>query len=255
VFRILIVDDNDAFVYLLQRAFQKLARSCEVHWRQNGVEALDFLRIRDSQLSPDLILLDMNMPRMNGLETLRAIKNDPALSVIPVIVLSASTPSQDIRKVYQEHANCFIRKTSDLDGLTDLVRAIEAFWMNYAVPAPGDSASGPKKGTSIAGPELEEISAAASSDGSIVKMSSAVQSGCDEHMRLMNEYAASTKQLMNLHEEQFRAILEGDPECNRFDLLIHMANEKKQEVKYAYLRHVESHGCLNFNAFVDTTGT
>ena len=70
----------------------------------------------------------------------------------------------------------------------------------------------------------------------------------------MEDFADAVKELLALHEQQFQAIVQGDPECNRFDLLIHMANEKKQEAKYAYLRHVESHGCSNFDAITNASG-
>jgi hypothetical protein len=68
-------------------------------------------------------------------------------------------------------------------------------------------------------------------------------SGCKESRRLLDEFAEAVRELLLLHEQQFLAVVQGDFECNRFDLLIHMANEKKQQAKYAYLHHVESHGC------------
>lgn len=67
--------------------------------------------------------------------------------------------------------------------------------------------------------------------------------GCAEHNRLLNEFGDAVRELLSLHQQQFQAIVEGDVECSRFDLLIHMANEQKQASKYAYLRHVEKHGC------------
>lgn len=73
--------------------------------------------------------------------------------------------------------------------------------------------------------------------------------GCEEHRRLLDDFGVAVKELLHLHEQQFLAIVQGDSECNRFDLLIHMANEKKQKAKYAYMRHVESHGCSNFDVF------
>jgi hypothetical protein len=75
------------------------------------------------------------------------------------------------------------------------------------------------------------------------------QFGCQEHNYLLDEFGIAVQALLELHEHQFLAIVDGDNECSRFDLLIHMANEKKQAAKYAYLRHVEAHGCSNFNAF------
>jgi hypothetical protein len=68
--------------------------------------------------------------------------------------------------------------------------------------------------------------------------------GCEEHNRLLDEFGVAVQELLELHQQQYRAIVDGESECQRFDLLIHVANEKKQTAKYVYLRHVESHGCL-----------
>ena len=68
--------------------------------------------------------------------------------------------------------------------------------------------------------------------------------GCAEHNRLLDEFGDAVEEVLELHQQQYRAIVDGESECQRFDLLIHMANEKKQTAKYAYLGHVESHGCL-----------
>ena len=72
----------------------------------------------------------------------------------------------------------------------------------------------------------------------------AARSGCEEHNCLLEDYGASVRELLYLHEEQWSAIISGDDDCCRFDILIHVANERKQSAKYAYLRHVETHGCL-----------
>ena len=73
-------------------------------------------------------------------------------------------------------------------------------------------------------------------------------SGCAEHDRLLGEFGATVRELLDLHEQQFLAIVEGDTDSARFDVLIHMVNEKKQLAKYAYLRHVDAHGCSNHDA-------
>lgn len=70
--------------------------------------------------------------------------------------------------------------------------------------------------------------------------------GCQEHNGLLDAFGEAVQELIRLHEQQFQAILDGDSECQRFDVLIHMANEKKQLAKYAYVRHVEDHGCSKF---------
>ena len=73
------------------------------------------------------------------------------------------------------------------------------------------------------------------------------KSGCEEHKRLLEDFGAAVREVLELHEHQWLAIIEEDDECYRFDVLIHMANEKKQAAKYCYLRHVEAHGCSDFN--------
>jgi len=82
----------------------------------------------------------------------------------------------------------------------------------------------------------------------------ASRSGCDVHNRLLEDFGTTVRELLELHEQQWSSIVDGDNDCYRFDLLIHMANEKKQLAKYAYLRHVEAHGCSDFNA-LNKTGT
>ena len=78
------------------------------------------------------------------------------------------------------------------------------------------------------------------------------QQGCDEHKHLLEDFGTAVREILDLHEQQWGAIVDGDDDCYRFDVLIHMANEKKQSAKYAYLRHVEAHGCSDFNALNQT---
>jgi len=83
------------------------------------------------------------------------------------------------------------------------------------------------------------------------KLSSApalVDAGCEEHARCLEKFGIAVRELLELHEQQWLAIIDGDSDSHRFDVLIHMANEKKQAAKYDYLRHVEAHGCSDFNA-------
>jgi len=74
------------------------------------------------------------------------------------------------------------------------------------------------------------------------------RSGCEEHDRLLNAFGVAVREVLEFHEQQWLAVVDGDDDCCRFDVLIHMANEKKQQVKYDYLRHVEAHGCSDYNA-------
>ena len=78
------------------------------------------------------------------------------------------------------------------------------------------------------------------------------KSGCEEHRLLLENFGAAVRELLDLHEQQWLAIIDGDSDSYRFDVLIHMANEKKQSAKYAYLRHVEAHSCSDLNAFNET---
>jgi hypothetical protein len=115
---------------------------------------------------------------------------------------------------------------------------------------PGEVHSGPE----IADKSGEATRRAMRLDGSPVKETAtpARGPGCEEHNRLLDGFGEAVQELLKLHEQQFLAIVGGDTEAHRFDLLIHMANEKKQVAKYAYLLHVESHGCSNMNAIDET---
>jgi CheY-like chemotaxis protein len=265
VFRILVVDDDPLSVDFLRQGLQKLPRPCEVYSAKDGKEALDFLQRRNAYSeapAPHLILMDMNMPRMDGLETLKAIRSDPAVSVIPVIVLSTSAPPAELKRVYQGHANCFVQKPGTLEEFEEFVQALGMFWMNVAVlPQAADSnahAQKDHKGTSVAIEGWEARSQAMYANSPAMSASSSAPVSrlvCVEQWRLMEDFATTVKELLGLHQQQFQAIIQCDPECNRFDLLIHMANEKKQEAKYAYMRHVESHGCSDLNVILDTSRT
>ncbi len=129
---ILLVEDNPGDVRLTQEALKdnKLRNNLSVV--SDGVEAMRFLR-RDGHYAdaprPDLILLDLNLPRMDGREVLKEIKEDEALKRIPVVVLTTSKAEEDIIKSYNLHANCFITKPVDLDRFIQIVRAIEDFWL------------------------------------------------------------------------------------------------------------------------------
>jgi len=271
MFRILVVDDDPASANLLRRAMKNLQRGSELHFVGDGAEALDFLHRRGTHRAaprPNLILLDMNMPRLNGLEALSAIKSDPELCVIPVIILSASDSPRDVRKSYQAHANSYMQKPTDLDRSVRLMQAIQSFWMDFALldpavespQAPDSKAveptktSGARSGPAIAIKRGEAKSRAMRTDDAPAKKISSPKPkpGCEEHNRLLDEFGGAVQELLKLHEQQFQAIVEGDGECSRFDVLIHMANEAKQSAKYAYLRHVEAHGCSNFDGFDQT---
>jgi chemotaxis family two-component system response regulator Rcp1 len=140
MFRILVVDDDPAGANLLKELMQNVQHAYELHFVGDGMGALEFLRSREEAAAPrpNLILLDMNMPRLGGLETLSALKSDPELCVIPVIMLSTASDPSEVRKSYQGHAACYVEKPSDLARSVKLVKAIEGFWMEFAARITGE---------------------------------------------------------------------------------------------------------------------
>jgi len=136
---ILLVEDNPGDVRLTMEVLKDAKLCNNIHVAGDGVEAIDFLRRRDSHAAavrPDLILLDLNLPRMDGREVLEEIKADPDLKHIPVVVLTTSSAEQDILKSYALHANCYITKPVDLEQFAKVVSSIEEFWFSI-VKLPG----------------------------------------------------------------------------------------------------------------------
>ena len=128
---ILLVDDNEGDILLTREALDDARIVNKISIAYDGLEAIDFLREREGGADvPDLILLDINLPRMNGTEVLEIIKNDPGLKRIPVIMLTTSSAEKDILASYNNHANCYITKPVDLDRFIDVVRTIEDFWIS-----------------------------------------------------------------------------------------------------------------------------
>jgi CheY-like chemotaxis protein len=129
---LLLVEDNPGDVRLTREALKSGEVAVNLSVARDGVEALDFLRQRGQFSSapvPDLILLDLNLPRKNGREVLSEIKSDPELRRIPVLVMTTSRADQDINRAYSLNANCYITKPMDLDEFLRIVRSIEDFWL------------------------------------------------------------------------------------------------------------------------------
>lgn len=142
---ILLVEDNPGDVCLIQEAFHDAGLSVTLNVARDGEEAHDFLRREGKHASahkPDLILLDLNLPRKDGRELLGVIKSDPALRRIPVIVLTTSKSERDIAKSYDLHANCYIIKPVGIEALTNVVRSIEHFWLKVTTLPPNAAAAG-----------------------------------------------------------------------------------------------------------------
>jgi len=133
--RILVVDDNAGDARLTLEALREAAVGAEVAAVPDGEEALAYLRGEGAHAGaprPDLVLLDLNLPRRDGREVLAEIKSDPALHAIPVIVLSTSAAPHDVSESYANHANAYLVKPIGLDEFTQLVRSIDAFWLRAA---------------------------------------------------------------------------------------------------------------------------
>lgn len=131
IVEILLVEDNPADVRLTKEAFRECKLTNNLNVVENGVEALAFLHREGNYkdvVRPDLILLDLNLPKKDGREVLADIKNDESLMRIPVVVLTTSKAEQDIHKMYELHANCYITKPVDLQKFINVVKAIENFW-------------------------------------------------------------------------------------------------------------------------------
>lgn len=130
---ILLVEDNPADVRLIQEAIKENKMCNKLHVVGDGVEAMAFLHKKGKYVNiphPDLILLDLNLPKKNGLEVLAQIKEHPGLRRIPVVILTASTVEEDIIKTYDHHANCYITKPLDLDQFIQVVKSFKDFWLS-----------------------------------------------------------------------------------------------------------------------------
>ena len=129
---ILLVEDNPGDVRLTREALREATVPNSLSVAADGVEAMDFLKRRGPHSSasrPDLILLDLNLPKKDGRELLAEIKIDPELKRIPVVVLTTSQAEQDILRSYNLHANCYVTKPLDLEKFLVVMRSLEIFWL------------------------------------------------------------------------------------------------------------------------------
>lgn len=128
----LLIEDNPGDARLAIEALKDAKVHNNLHWVQDGVEAMDFLRRKGNYSDaprPDVILLDLNLPKKDGREVLADVKADEDLRRIPVVILTISDAEEDVIKTYNLHANCYIRKPIDLDQFVAVVKAIEDFWL------------------------------------------------------------------------------------------------------------------------------
>ena len=129
---VLLVEDSPGDVRLTQKAFRDANKSIHLHVASDGVEAMAFLRregIHAQAPRPELILLDLNLPKMDGREVLARIKEDANLKTIPTVILTTSEAEADIANGYQLQANCYLSKPVELDAFESLVKSINDFWL------------------------------------------------------------------------------------------------------------------------------
>ena len=136
---ILLVEDNPGDVRLTQEALKEGKVYNNLHWVKDGVEALEFLRHEGKHSDaprPDIILLDLNLPKKDGREVLSVIKGDERFKQIPVVVLTTSKAEEDVLRSYELHANCYITKPVDLDKFIQVVHSIDRFWLTVVTLPP-----------------------------------------------------------------------------------------------------------------------
>jgi two-component system response regulator len=129
---VLLVEDSPGDVRLTREAFKRAKVHVNLHVASDGIAAMAFLTREDDHADaprPDLILLDLNLPKKDGREVLKEIKESPALKSIPVVILTTSASEADILRTYQLHANCYITKPVGLNGFLEVVRSIDGFWL------------------------------------------------------------------------------------------------------------------------------
>jgi CheY-like chemotaxis protein len=136
---ILLVEDNPGDERLTREALKEGKVYSNLHWVKDGVEAMEFLRRGGKYQGvprPDIILLDLNLPKKDGREVLQDIKNDPELKRIPVVVLTTSKAEEDVLRTYNLHANCYVTKPVDLEKFIVVVRSIDRFWLTVVTLPP-----------------------------------------------------------------------------------------------------------------------
>ena len=136
---ILLVEDKPGDERLTREALKEGKVYHKLHWAKDGVEAMDFLyrrgKWRDAP-RPDIILLDLNLPKKDGREVLQDIKSDETLKRIPVVVLTTSKAEEDVLRTYNLHANCYVTKPVDLEKFIVVVKSIDVFWLTVVTLSP-----------------------------------------------------------------------------------------------------------------------
>lgn len=131
--KILLVEDNDGDIFLTLEALKEARIHNDIYVVKDGEKAMQYLH-KENEFAkaetPDLILLDINLPKIDGKEVLARIKNDDVLKVIPVVMLTTSDAEKDVMEAYQNHANCYITKPVDFQKFIEVVQTVNNFWIN-----------------------------------------------------------------------------------------------------------------------------
>lgn len=133
--QVLLVEDSPDDVFFVREALAEVGFETELSVARDGQEAMEFLR-DEARPRPDLMLLDLNMPRKDGREVLAEVKADPELTDIPIVVLTTSSADEDIIAAYRGHANSYVRKPLAYDAFVDVVRSLERYWFSVATLPP-----------------------------------------------------------------------------------------------------------------------
>jgi two-component system, chemotaxis family, response regulator Rcp1 len=139
--QVLLVEDSVGDVRLTREAFKDAKVHINLHVAVDGIDAMAFLKREGRHAEaprPDLILLDLNLPKKDGREVLKEIKESPTLRIIPVVILTTSGSEEDILRTYQLHANSYISKPVDLEGFLKVVKGIDSFWLSVVKLPPGE---------------------------------------------------------------------------------------------------------------------
>ena len=140
-FEILLVEDNQSYVDLMMEVLEESQVLTNISVVMDGAEAMSFVRMESKYAHaprPDIVLLDLNLPKKKGIQVLDEIKNDPDLRRIPVVIFTVSSAEQDILKCYDLHANCYIIKPKGLDQFIEVVKSIINFWSIIVKLPPGE---------------------------------------------------------------------------------------------------------------------
>lgn len=235
--RILLVDDNDVIRAALRAVVE---HSCEVIGEaRDGREAV----IHSTASQPDVVLLDISLPDSNGYRVLQEIRRCSPRSRIIFVSTHSSEPY--VREAFRLGASGYVSKSKVSTHLLPAIHTAVSSAARHSVTRSLSSIGG-QIGHQVASPAVE-VSLPVMTEPDTHEMISPTSRmrllPCNIAQHLLDQFAGSVKAVLQLLEKQFDAVVSGDPAANRFDLLIHEANERKQDAKYAYLRHLQLHGC------------